>query len=131
MNRDKLVIVGCLVTLIIVLSSLMMVVNAAAHHGARCHSKKCKVRVYTKHRKKVVNPYAGWLRRVRYCESGNHGLYRANTGNGFYGAYQFTLSSWRAVGGWGMPHHARPLEQDYRAVKLRWLQGTGAWPVCG
>jgi Transglycosylase-like domain len=79
----------------------------------------------------TVRPYRWWLRAVRYCESGNHGLYRANTGNGFYGAYQFTLSSWYAVGGSGYPHQASPLEQDYRAVRLLHLQGPGAWPVCG
>jgi muramidase (phage lysozyme) len=63
------------------------------------------------------------------CES--RGNYRTNTGNGFYGAYQFTLSSWRSVGGKQPPHVAEPAEQDFRAVRLRWIQGTGAWPVCG
>ena len=79
--------------------------------------------------KNVVRPYRGWLRRTRMCESG--GNYATNTGNGFFGAYQFTLSSWRAVGGFGMPHNASPLEQDYRAVRLLKVQGRGAWPVCG
>lgn len=35
--------------------------------------------------------------RLRNCESG--GNYRAATGNGFYGAYQFTLSTWSSIGG--------------------------------
>ena len=77
----------------------------------------------------VVRPYRGWLAKVRWCESTNR--YNINTGNGFYGAYQFTLPSWRAVGGRGLPHLAIPLEQDYRAVRLLRLQGRGAWPVCG
>lgn len=66
--------------------------------------------------------------RLRMCEAG--GLYSANTGNGFYGAYQFTLSSWRAVGGNGYPHNATPTEQDRRARALKELQGWGAWPAC-
>jgi hypothetical protein len=77
----------------------------------------------------VIAPYRGWLARVRACESG--GNYAINTGNGFYGAYQFTLPSWYSVGGRGMPHWAPPIEQDYRAVLLLHSQGRGAWPVCG
>jgi Transglycosylase-like domain len=78
---------------------------------------------------RVVRPHRGWLASTRSCESG--GNYSINTGNGFYGAYQFTLQSWRAVGGWGMPHLASKMEQDYRAVLLLNIQGRGAWPVCG
>jgi hypothetical protein len=63
------------------------------------------------------------------CESG--GNYATNTGNGFYGAYQFTLSSWASVGGRGRPDLAGPFEQDGRALRLRSIQGRGAWPVCG
>lgn len=77
----------------------------------------------------VVAPYRSWLASTRACESG--GNYAISTGNGFYGAYQFTLSSWAAVGGSGYPHLASPAEQDYRAVLLLHLQGRGAWPVCG
>jgi Transglycosylase-like domain len=76
-----------------------------------------------------VKPYRSWLRSTRMCESG--GNYRTATGNGFWGAYQFTLESWAAVGGHGLPSDAEPLEQDYRAVRLLHLQGRGAWPVCG
>jgi len=76
-----------------------------------------------------VRPHRAWLASTRRCESG--GRYNINTGNGFYGAYQFTLSSWRAAGGSGMPHLNPPLEQDYRAVILLGIQGRGAWPVCG
>lgn len=68
--------------------------------------------------------------RLRKCESGSDGLYLANTGNGFYGAYQFTKSSWAAVGGTGYPHNAPPSEQDMRAKRLKDLQGWGAWPAC-
>src|SRR5262245_55838804 len=66
--------------------------------------------------------------RLAMCESS--GNWAINTGNGFYGGLQFTLSSWRAVGGSGMPHHASKAEQIARAKKLKAIQGWGAWPAC-
>lgn len=71
----------------------------------------------------------GPLAAIRQCESG--GNYSTNTGNGFYGAYQFTLSTWRSVGGTGLPSSASPGEQDARAAVLRQRSGTSPWPVCG
>lgn len=65
---------------------------------------------------------------IAFCESTNR--WDINTGNGFYGGLQFTLSSWKAVGGEGYPHHASKAEQIKRAEKLQDLQGWGAWPVC-
>lgn len=62
------------------------------------------------------------------CESG--GNWATNTGNGFYGGLQFTLSSWQAVGGSGYPHHASKAEQIARAERLLAIQGWGAWPAC-
>ena len=78
--------------------------------------------------RRTVAPVHGYLRSIASCESGRR--WHIATGNGFYGGLQFTLSSWRAVGGQGYPHHASPLEQKYRAVLLSRLQGWGAWPVC-
>ena len=66
--------------------------------------------------------------RLASCESTNR--WDINTGNGFYGGLQFTLSSWAAVGGEGYPHHASKAEQIMRAEKLQDLQGWGAWPTC-
>jgi peptidoglycan hydrolase-like protein with peptidoglycan-binding domain len=68
------------------------------------------------------------LAQIRECESG--GDYTANTGNGFYGAYQFTKESWEQMGGTGMPHEAPPEEQDRLAKKLMEEQGPEAWPNC-
>jgi len=81
-----------------------------------------------KHMRRVVRPYRSKLIAMAGCESG--GRWHIATGNGFYGGLQFTLSSWRAVGGSGYPHHASRLEQMYRAVKLSRIQGWGAWPHC-
>ena len=66
--------------------------------------------------------------RLAQCES--TGNWAINTGNGFYGGLQFTLSSWQAVGGSGYPHHASREEQIMRAEKLLAIQGWGAWPAC-
>jgi Transglycosylase-like domain len=71
----------------------------------------------------------GTLAAIRSCESG--GNYSTNTGNGFYGAYQFTQSTWEGVGGSGSPASASPAEQDRRAAILYSRSGAGQWPVCG
>jgi len=65
---------------------------------------------------------------IAACESG--GNWAINTGNGYYGGLQFTLSSWRAVGGSGLPSDASRAEQIARAETLQARQGWGAWPVC-
>lgn len=62
------------------------------------------------------------------CESTN--TYSINTGNGYYGAYQFDLSTWKSVGGSGYPNDASPAEQDYRALYLYRMRGWEPWS-CG
>ena len=69
------------------------------------------------------------LEAIAACESG--GDYSTNTGNGFYGAYQFTQSTWASVGGTGNPADASPAEQDRRAAMLYAQAGSTPWPVCG
>jgi hypothetical protein len=69
------------------------------------------------------------LQAIAACESG--GNPRTDTGNGFYGKYQFTLSTWQAVGGSGNPARASEAEQDRRAATLLAQAGPGQWPVCG
>jgi len=49
---------------------------------------------------------------------------------GYYGLYQFSPATWRSVGGSGMPHHASPSEQLYRAKVLYKKAGAGQWG-CG
>lgn len=66
--------------------------------------------------------------RLAQCESG--GNWAINTGNGYYGGLQFTLSSWQAVGGSGLPSDASREEQIMRAAMLQARQGWGAWPAC-
>ena len=66
---------------------------------------------------------------LRSCESTNN--YAANTGNGFYGAYQFDLKTWRSIGLAGLPHQASPAVQDAAAARLHAGRGWQPWPVCG
>jgi hypothetical protein len=66
--------------------------------------------------------------RLRACESG--GRYNINTGNGFYGAYQFHPRTWRGLGYPGLPHQATPEMQDEAARKLQARSGWGQWPAC-
>jgi hypothetical protein len=69
------------------------------------------------------------LEAIAACESG--GNPQTDTGNGFYGKYQFTLATWQAVGGSGNPAQAPEAEQDRRAAQLMATAGAGQWPVCG
>ena len=69
------------------------------------------------------------LEAIAACESG--GNPSTNTGNGFYGKYQFTQQTWQSVGGTGNPAAASEAEQDRRAAQLYAQQGASPWPVCG
>jgi LysM repeat protein len=66
---------------------------------------------------------------VAQCESG--GNWAIATGNGFFGGLQFTLGTWHANGGVGMPQNASRAEQIAVAENVLRTQGIGAWPVCG
>jgi LysM repeat protein len=62
------------------------------------------------------------------CESG--GNWAINTGNGYYGGLQFLPSTWRAVGGQGLPHENSREEQILRGQILQARSGWGQWPAC-
>ena len=66
--------------------------------------------------------------RIAACESG--GNWAINTGNGYYGGLQFTLGTWYANGGTGMPNEASREQQIAVAQNVQASQGWGAWPVC-
>ncbi|WP_138443215.1 transglycosylase family protein [Sinomonas susongensis] len=65
---------------------------------------------------------------IAQCESG--GNWAINTGNGYYGGLQFTLSTWQAYGGTGMPNQASKATQISVAERVLASQGWGAWPAC-
>jgi hypothetical protein len=66
--------------------------------------------------------------RLAECEAG--GNWFINTGNGYYGGLQFSASSWRAVGGEGLPHQHSRETQIEMGKRLQARQGWGAWPHC-
>ena len=68
----------------------------------------------------------GWS--CRLCESGNN--YAEDTGNGYYGAYQFALGTWWGLGYSGLPSDASPAVQDQAAERLQAEAGWGQWPAC-
>jgi hypothetical protein len=65
---------------------------------------------------------------LRECESGND--YGINTGNGYYGAYQFSPVTWWWLGYEGYPHQAPPWVQDQAALELWGIYGWSPWPGC-
>ncbi len=65
---------------------------------------------------------------LRACESG--GNYATNTGNGYYGAYQFSASTWQSLGYSGLPSSASAAQQDAAVLQLAARSGWAQWPVC-
>ncbi len=92
------------------------------------------IAVGTKARPQVSRTVAGadglnWAALAR-CESG--GNPRAVSSGGTYrGLYQFSMSTWRGVGGSGDPIDASSSEQTYRAKVLYSRSGRSPWPHCG
>jgi LysM repeat protein len=62
------------------------------------------------------------------CESG--GNWSINTGNGYYGGLQFSMSTWTGYGGTGSPANASREQQIAIAERVLGGQGWGAWPAC-
>ncbi|MGP8059181.1 MAG: transglycosylase family protein [Acidimicrobiales bacterium] len=73
-------------------------------------------------------PSGGVWAALRQCESG--GNYADDTGNGYYGAYQFSLGTWLGLGYSGLPSAAPPAVQDAAAQALQARSGWGQWPAC-
>ena len=70
------------------------------------------------------------LERIAECESG--GNPRAVSPGGQYrGKYQFSRTTWRAIGGSGDPADAPEWLQDRLALKLYRQRGSAPWPNCG
>jgi Transglycosylase-like domain len=71
---------------------------------------------------------SGDFAELRECESGDN--YSDNTGNGYYGAYQFSIETWQGLGYSGLPSDASPSLQDQAAEQLQARSGWGQWPAC-
>lgn len=66
------------------------------------------------------------LARLRSCE----GSYTSNTGNGYYGAYQFDVQTWGGYGGYPNAAAAPPAVQDEKAWLTYQRRGWSPWPSC-
>lgn len=66
------------------------------------------------------------LARLRSCE----GSYSSNTGNGYYGAYQFDIGTWNGYGGYPNAAAAPPIVQDQKARETYERRGWQPWPGC-
>lgn len=66
---------------------------------------------------------------LRNCEAG--GNYARNSGNGYYGAYQFSAGTWNSMNtGYERADLAPPEVQDDAAQRLQARSGWGQWPAC-
>jgi hypothetical protein len=61
------------------------------------------------------------------CESSNQ---NANTGNGYYGYYQFDLKTWASTGRSGVPSDYSKQEQTQAAKELATRRKLSPWPNC-
>lgn len=74
---------------------------------------------------KISPSLSEWLTELGNCESG--GDYTKNTGNGFYGKYQFMIDTWNRISIRGdvnrpdlygvRPDMASPKDQDYMIIR--------------
>ena len=65
---------------------------------------------------------------LRQCEAG--GNYATNTGNGYYGAYQYNLGTWANYQGYARPDLAPAEVQDAKARETQARRGWSPWPGC-
>lgn len=69
------------------------------------------------------------LKRIAACESGGDPTAVSPDGR-YRGKYQFSMQTWREVGGSGDPAQASEAEQDRMAARLLRRAGTSPWPNC-
>lgn len=64
------------------------------------------------------------------CETGYTYNAATNTGNGYYGAFQFSATTWRGIGESGLPHQFSYEHQRAAAQRLQLRDGWKPWPAC-
>lgn len=89
-------------------------------------SKKQVEIVGTKSSNTFSGSFSEALARLRSCE----GNYKSNTGNGYYGAYQFDKRTWGKYGGYEVASEAPPSVQDEKAWETYKARGWQPWPIC-
>ena len=75
-----------------------------------------------------ASPVGGdvWERLAR-CESSDG---RDSASGKYHGFFQFSIATWRSVGGVGDPHEFSYAEQKEKAMVLQARSGWGQWPSC-
>ncbi len=89
---------------------------------------KKQVQVVGAKRPNLDADFASALARLRGCEAG--GRYDRNSGNGYYGAYQYDRSTWANYGGYAVPSDAPAAVQDAKAAETYARRGWQPWPSC-
>lgn len=74
-------------------------------------------------------PTSGVWSKLAQCESGGR-VNVVSASGAYHGLYQFSVSTWRGVGGKGLPSQASAAEQTKRAKMLQARSGWGQWPAC-
>jgi uncharacterized protein YabE (DUF348 family) len=78
--------------------------------------------------KQQQSDLGGDFARLRQCEAG--GVYSRNSGNGYYGAYQYDVGTWANYGGYARPDLAPADVQDAKAQQTQAARGWSPWPAC-
>lgn len=95
---------------------------------AATKAKQAKARVETAPKAVYGGTIDGAFALLRQCEAG--GNYATNTGNGYYGAYQYNLGTWANYQGYARPDLAPPAVQDAKARETQARRGWSPWPGC-
>lgn len=106
-------------------------VAAAKAAKAAAAAKAAKVQTATAGKPAAASSYSGgdvW-HDLAMCETGGK-MDNPNTGNGYFGFFQFSLGTWESVGGTGYPHEHSYGTQKSFAQKLQARSGWGQWPHC-
>ena len=74
-------------------------------------------------------PSSGVWAKLAQCESGGR-VNAVSASGAYHGLYQFSVATWRGVGGSGLPSQASAGEQTKRAKMLQARSGWGQWPAC-
>lgn len=89
-------------------------------------AKKQVLIVGTKFSNTFSGSFAEALARLRSCE----GSYTSNTGNGYYGAYQYDIATWGGYKGYANASLAPPAVQDQKVWETYQRRGWQPWPSC-
>jgi hypothetical protein len=99
--------------------------DAAAKAKQKTATRKRTVKVA---QRTVVVPGSDVWAKLRLCEAG--GNYARNSGNGYYGAYQYNIGTWANFMGYARPDLAPPAVQDEKARLTQAARGWAPWPSC-